>query len=657
MVALDHEVALGDQTHTPDAQHGSHDAPPPAPTAALTLERVADVSALAEAWEVVRSSDAEDGVLREETRAFGQDLFASLAGLSAAVLHGTWRPGRPRRVSIPKSKGGQRVLGIPAVADRVVERSLAAALSPLVDPWLSPCSFAYRPGRGHLDAVRRLAAAREEGAHLVVRADVDDCFDDLPHAPVLPWLARLVHDERVLDLVALLLARPGAPPDPPPAGGAGPGRGLPQGSPLSPLLSNVVLDQLDRRLAVAGQPLVRYADDLALPCADQDEAAAAVRLLQGAVEEMGMRLNSGDPVVMSYEEGFTYLGQDFFADHPPAAPEDEVPDRRVLYVGRQGSGIGLDRGQVVVRKGQEVLLEVPRAHVGRIVTFGAVGVSSGLRAHALAAGVEVVFLSRRGRYAGALAADDVRSVRRRRQQYEAMDDEAFCLAVSSSIVVGKVLMMRALVQRYARRTTLVDYTTVLTGLERAVVSAREAGDLDSLRGVEGAASRTYWEAFAALLPDGAVFEGRRRRPPPDVTNSALSLLYSVLTGETRGALCSVGLDPAVGMMHGGEEARPSLALDVMEEFRVLVVDAVVLDAARRRILTEDGGRPVDGGVYLTDEVRNALLQRYEQRMLATAVHAPSGQRCSYRRALWLQARQVAMAVHHGVPEYRTMTWR
>jgi CRISPR-associated protein Cas1 len=194
-----------------------------------------------------------------------------------------------------REDGKVRLLQVPPVRDRVVERTVLAELTPIVDPLLGPWCFGYRPGLGVADAVQALVGLREEGLGWVARADVADCFPSIP-VPHLRRLITAVLDPGPLrDLVDQFLGRASTGP-----GGLRPALGLPQGSPLSPLWSNLVLTRLDERLADAGFPTVRYGDDLAAAAGSREQAWEAMRVASGAVEELGMRLGAGKSDVMSF---------------------------------------------------------------------------------------------------------------------------------------------------------------------------------------------------------------------------------------------------------------------------------------------------------------------------------------------------------------------
>lgn len=196
-------------------------------------------------------------------------------------------------------------------------------------------------------------------------------------------------------------------------------------------------------------------------------------------------------------------------------------------------------------------------------------------------------------------------------------------------------------RRILHRRPGEEATAAAAGISELVEKARATGSLGSLRGMEGFAARVYFGAFGELL-DGMDFTGRRRRPPPDPVNSLLSLGYTLLTYEAFSAVASVGLDPYIGFFHTDTYGRPSLALDVMEELRPVIVDVLVLGCLnQRRISPEDfeigeqDGKPI---ALLTDEARKRFLALYEQRMMTPITHLSRSM--TYRGAVHAQARQI-----------------
>ena len=551
-----------------------------------------------------------------------------------------------------------RTLHVPAVRDRVVERAVLAVLTPVIDPLLGPFSYAYRPGLGVADAAQAVAALRDEGLGWVARSDFHDCFGSIPVPLLRHMLSVLIEDPGLSGLIGELLGRRAA------AHGAGAVvQGLAQGSPLSPLWANLVLAGFDARVARAGFPLVRYADDLAALAASRDEAWEAMRVMSTAAGELGMPLATDKSAVMSFKEGFCFLGEDFGPRYPPVLAGHRVdePDRRVVYLGRQSAHARLESGRLVVESPhEEELLNIPSGAVERIVCFGAVGISAGLRSWALATDVDLVFLSRRGSYLGhAWPAGSSQRIARLRAQLAFADDSSRWLPFARAVVSAKVRKRIVLLQRFARRDNAGDVLAGAGQMEQLLAMLPDCGTRDELMGIEGAAAREYFGALARVVPDDMRFDGRSTQPPADLVNAALSYGYAIILGESVSALCAAGLDPAIGFLHTEQERRPSLALDLMEEFRPLIVDQVVIAAARRAELRPEHGHREESihGVLLTKAGKEILVAGYERRMLQHTKGALPGLSGSLRRHLYRQAERIATCIRDPDTTWTGMSWR
>lgn len=623
------------------------------------LTAVADPDRLAAVWADVLASDLDDGALGTGVAHFAQDTERNLAEIAAQLQSGTYKPGWLTPVALPRPDGRVRTLHIPTVRDRVVERSVLTVLTPMIDPWLGPFSYAYRPGLGVADAAQAIARLRDEGLRWVARADFHDCFGTIPVPRLRPMLRALIEDNRLLDLIEAFLARRAVPH----RGGPAMMTGLPQGSPLSPLWANLVLADFDTGVATAGFPLVRYADDVVALAADRDDAWEAMRVMSEQASKLGLAFGADKSAVMSFEEGFSFIGEDFGPRYPPALGDHRVvePTRRILYIAVQGAHARLQSGRLIVDSPEEnELLNVPSGWVERVVCFGAVGISAGLRSWALASEIDLVFLSRRGTYLGhAWAAASDRRVARLRAQLAVTDDTARAMPFARAVVDAKVRKQMILLQRFARRENHEAVMGAVRQIDQLLAMLPDCTTRDEAMGIEGAAARAYFEALSHVVPEQMRFTGRSRQPPEDIVNSALSYGYAIILSECVSALCAAGLDPALGLLHAEQDQRPSLALDLMEEFRPLVVDQVVIAAARRAELRPEHGHRTEGdhGVLLTKAGREVLVGGYERRMLQHTKGALPGLSGSLRRHLYRQAQRIAAYVEDPEATWTGLSWR
>ena len=429
-------------------------APPPGPPAATTpFERLISIEGLAGAWQMVLVRDARDGILQRQTRLIAGDLDRFLAELSASLREGTYLPAPLLRADIPKRTPGQtRVLHIPTIRDRVVERAVVNTIAHDADRIMSPCSFAYRTGIGADDAVHHLATLRDDGYRHVLRTDVEDYFPNLDVEDALTVLAPVVGCPRTIDLIRLI-ARPRR------ARGERRtrSRGIAQGSCLSPLLANLVLNDADHALNDAGYGYARFADDIVVCAPARDDLLAARELLGSLVAAHGLNLNEEKTAMTTFDEGFCFLGVDFSRTRPAVDPHHDIkgapnPDE-VVYVGRDGARVHVSKGRLIVSGADELpLVSIPRRAVSRIVLTGAVGLSAGARSWALRNDVDVIFLSRHGGYLGQLSAPrDTANARRLLTQAAFAADDGARLPLARAIVRAKMHHQVSVLHRTGRR--------------------------------------------------------------------------------------------------------------------------------------------------------------------------------------------------------------
>lgn len=271
------------------------------PAADGLFDRVVAPATLAAAWRRVRANGGAPGRDRMSTAGFAAFADRRIARLSRSMISGHYKPDPPKHVTIPKANGGERRLSIPTVRDRIAQTAAAMVLSAEFDPTMSPASYGYRPGRSVGMAVDRVRTEVANGNAWAVDGDIETFFDVVPHEPLMDLLRRRIADERMLRLIRVWLDSFSVD-----------GRGLAQGSPISPLLSNIYLDILDRRVARwRWVKWVRYADDFLLLCSEKNAAERARHRIARELRRNGLRLNAEKTRIVRVENGLVFLGHRF----------------------------------------------------------------------------------------------------------------------------------------------------------------------------------------------------------------------------------------------------------------------------------------------------------------------------------------------------------
>lgn len=333
------------------------------------------------------------------------------------------------------------------------------------------------------------------------------------------------------------------------------------------------------------------------------------------------------------------------------ARDDALP----LYVHTAGTKVG--------RSGAELTVETPEGEkqtvrfldTSHVTLFGAVQVSTQAIQDLCREGIPVIYLSAGGQFYGITRGMDHKNVELRRRQFAAAADTSRALALAKRFVTVKVRNCRTLIRRNGH-----DVDPTLRRLKETVTAAENATSIESLLGIEGTAARLYFEALSKLLKPAAEsggselsfdFDGRNRRPPLDPVNALLSLGYTLLAKDVTIALQAAGFDPYLGFYHQPRYGRPALALDVMEEFRPLIVDSIVLASINTGVFKLGDFLRRGGAVTLTKPGRAKFFQAYERRIDEEVTHPVFGYRISYRRTIEVQVRLLARYLAGEIDAY------
>lgn len=332
-----------------------------------------------------------------------------------------------------------------------------------------------------------------------------------------------------------------------------------------------------------------------------------------------------------------------------------------MYVVQEDAFLGkLDERLQIKHQGKR-LLDVPLLKLDGVVLLGRATLSPHVVDELLERNIPLSFLTRYGKYRGRLEPEVTRNIFVRRGQWNAAGETPISVVAVRGFVRGKLKNYRSLLQRKQRDGDGLDVTGAIDQLEGAIAALPRTDRIDQLRGYEGAGSAAYFGVFNELL-QGTPFEftHRNRRPPKDPVNSLLSLGYALLRHDVQSALNIVGFDPYLGYLHTERYGRPSLALDVMEEFRPLVVDAMVLSLLKRPNglrLGDFEQEPLNGEVSLTGDGLKKFLRAYEEKKQSTFKHPVMGRKCTYQEAFEIQGRLLAKFLMGEIEFYPPLVLR
>lgn len=325
----------------------------------------------------------------------------------------------------------------------------------------------------------------------------------------------------------------------------------------------------------------------------------------------------------------------------------------------QGAYLSLENENIVMSIDHEARGKYPIRIFESIVCFGSMMISPPLMGACAAGGVPISFFTGQGRFIARVDGPVRGNVLLRREQYRAADDTSASLKIARTVLAAKIANGRSVLMRFARETPdTAAEARVRAAASDMAVSARSlacAASIDELRGIEGDSARSYFSVFDDMITaQKGVFKfaGRSRRPPMDAVNAMLSFVYSMLAHDIASALEGVGLDPCVGFLHRDRPGRPSLALDIMEEFRANTADRLVLSLINRHQVDPSGFRTgPEGAVTMDDETRRTVVSAWQEKKQDALTHPFIGEKMHAGLVPHMQARLLARYIRGDINEY------
>ncbi len=342
------------------------------------------------------------------------------------------------------------------------------------------------------------------------------------------------------------------------------------------------------------------------------------------------------------------------------------PLRNVIYVQTQNAWLHKDNDNLVMKVGDETKARVPIHKLQGLVCFGQVSISPYLMAHCAENAVTITYLNQFGKFLARVEGPVSGNVLLRRTQHLTGADRDKSVAIASTLLSGKLYNQRAVLRRYLRdyggqadaQGMVSELSTAEKRLSRCLHQLADCDAIDKLMGREGEAAQVYFGVFQHLIrqPDFQ-FDARRRRPPTDPVNALLSFCYTLLTHDCRSALETTGLDPASGFLHQLRSGRPSLALDLAEEFRPMIDRFVLSLINKRQLAINDFEEWPNGSFTLKEEPRRTLLAAWQDRKQDTLMHPWFEESVPVGLLPWLQAQILARFLRGDCDSYVPFLWK
>lgn len=591
------------------------------------LERSLTVGSLSDSLKKLpRSSPGPDNLTVTDLQKAG-DTF--LAKIGKEVRQGSYRHGPFRKYHMHKDDGTFREIHVQNTTDRLLQRTIADVLSAAVERLLSGSSYAYRRGLSRKGAASALKKAMGQGYTTGFKADISSFFDSVKTGTLCAFMEGLFPSEplvREIRLYLMFAADSGI-------------RGLPQGSPLSPLLSNLYLTSFDREMQKEGFRLVRYSDDFVVLFNKDNCHEECLKKIEESLLKLGLKLKASKLKKIEKELPVEFLGYLISANEiSDVHKELEQKEEEWNPVFREEwlSGVpvyltSICRGayssgpSLVIKTDEDETVDIPWSSVGRVVVVGRSPFSGGVVYRSVKEDIPVTFIDVMGRSRGHLYPEhyEMQDIRGLQKKYA--EDNALCLEFAKEIISTKIHNSYVLLRRNSISSD---------ELKQLSYQARDAKDMDMLRGYEGAAARIYWGEFAGLVKPFE-FRGRVFHPPDGPVNVMLSLGYSLLYNRLASVLYDKGFNPREGLMHKGRGTHAALSSDLVEELRH-IVERVVLALIHKGEMNEADFNCVQNGeasvTRLCGEGFRKYIHRFEFTM-ATKASYNGSERMSYNAYL------------------------
>lgn len=607
------------------------------------VERAVTVETLLGALEnLPHSTPGPDGLTRKDLKRAGEPY---LQALKDQLAGGTFVQGDIRKYRMEKKDGGFREIHAFNYPARLAHKALADYLAPVAEKLLSDSSYAFRKGLNRKGAVKALKKHFDAGYDRGFKADITRFFESVDIRVMAELLGALFLFDDLPGRIAAFLED---------AGKSGV-RGIAQGSPLSPVLSNIYLDRFDKAMEQKGFRLVRYCDDFVVLFSGKDLPEENMDTVKTVLVQLGLSIREEKTTAVNRKTPFRFLGYEVTAGEFRETEKQEDPTEEnwlpvfrddwtegwPVYLSSICRGAFSNGPMLVVNREKDEKEEINWNRVSRIVVVGRASFSGGVAYRALMEGIPMTFIDVTGRTQGHLLPSSYLRHSVSTLQEKAVLCEDFCLSFAREIVAAKIHNSRIVLKRNS-----VD----LPSLKEIEGKADTAGSIETLMGFEGSAAALYFREFKNLT-DPFEFEKRVYHPPDNPVNAMLSFGYTLLYNRLASVLQDKGFNPFLGFMHQARGRHFALASDLMEELRH-VPERIVLTLIHRKEVkpsdfttSDKGGKPY---CRLNGEAFRSFIHRYET-VMAEPFTVEEGKRLTCNMFLDDMTDSLNRALTLGIP--------
>jgi len=602
-----------------------------------------------------------------------------------------------------RDKQKVRALAVPSIIDRWLQRAVLNIIAPIIEVLLEDCSFAYRRNLSRQQARAAISDAYREGYRYVVESDIENFFDEVEWEILTAKLKALFPFEPIIDLIEqwikapvmfnqnLIIRK----------------KGLPQGAVISPLLSNLYLDEFDENIQRIGFKLVRFADDFVILCKSKKQAEQALKAARQTLKKIDLEIKDAKTRITHFDEGFRYLGYLFcrsvvletlkakddrefdwaLLDESKIPPnswlanarfngqtlEDFlqekrqklfrllfhkkdnncVPLKKTVYLGNYQVKIKIKNNQLQVIQNNNdekiIINRIPLETIRQLVLLGPVPLTMPALWKLIRKKIPILLANAQSIPQASInhLPPDLNLWIKQGQLFNRSD---FQIAFCRSIVMAKI-------HNYLKSFYLVDWPereAFISQLSSLKTSCLNKNSIAAIRGIEGRAAAVFYGNFSKMLGEEWGFRQRRKHPAPDAINALLSLGYTILYAYLTGLILGQGLNPQMGIYHQSQIGFNALSSDLQEEFRFLIDRLILTMVNRRQIFPEQIKQMEKSGkiFLLSKAIKNIFIKELESKLHQCIFWRLTKQKMSYLEIMEFQVHQLKEIILNKRFEYQ-----
>lgn len=594
---------------------------------AVTIENVLSEENLLEAKEALsgkRDSCGVDGV-----KLSSLDEYWEVNGekIKKTILDGEYSLGLVRQQEIINTKGKKRTISIMNTVDRFIYRALMQKMSKEWLPDFSEFSYAYQDYKGINVAVEQAAGYIEAGNGWCVEIDIQNFFDNINHDILLRKIRNGVSDERVMDLIIayvnctvvddhMYYRRE---------------KGILQGGPLSPLLSNIYMDELDHYMESKNYRFCRFGDDINVYCESYENAFEQLEDIKEHLKEIEKLPVNENKMGIFKALNRKYLGYRFEEKSGKIIAKRENKAYRTVYrdwytTGIQrvdhnyhliNEGILTKRDFSLLFDGKDGKKYIPVETTDSLYIYSNVIFSGKFFEFMNDKGLNVSLINRYGEKIGSFVPqNNRRNIKTELKQLRIYDDEKMRLDLAKKLEIASVSNIRANLRYYERRKDDDKLAETIAELSELIKQLNEARSVNQLMMIEAQARQKYYHCFNWILEDpGFTFEKRTRRPPEDPLNAMISFGNTLLYQRIANEINRTSLDIRIGIVHVAGSRPESLNLDLADLFKPILVDRTIFTLINRKMLdANDFVQVENNGIYLSKSGKKQFIKEFERKL-------------------------------------------